>query len=102
MTVSGGPLTQRQIRRVEMPLGMLVAFLDRQSDLLNSPRLHTAQADARHGKLILYIESTSSHPVPMDLDLNWEEIFGTIPCASCGTPTTVENITVCKNCATPK
>ena len=76
----------------------LVQFLDRQSDLLNRPRLHTAQADVRHKKLVLYIESDTSHPVPMDLPLNWDEIFGVIPCQVCGQATPVEDITVCKRC----
>lgn len=102
MPISGGPLVARQIRRLKVPLQKLVDYLDRQTGLLTNTRLHTAQADARQKVLIIYVESDSDHPVSLDLDLDWEEIFGTIPCLSCGKMTHVEHITVCSNCARPK
>ena len=81
-----------------MPLEALVQFLDRKTDMISRPRLHTAIADVRHKVLVLFIESDTAHPVSMNLELDWNEIFGVIPCEVCGKDTPVESITVCRTC----
>jgi hypothetical protein len=89
----------RQIRRVTLPLDKLVEFIDRQTTLLTNTRLHNAQTDIRSKRVVLYIESDTDHPVPLDLILDWDEIFGTIPCAVCGQLTPVERIVTCTECS---
>ncbi len=93
---------KRQVRRVLMPSAKLMEFLSRRAPQeFVEARLLEMNADVRTGRVILHIETKTdelldenSHPRPLDHELDWDEIFGVIPCEVCGEPTPVEEITV--------
>jgi len=79
-----------------MPIQSLIEYLDRRTHELTKARIHHANVDT-HGKMFyLYVESEHDKPVPVDLSLDWKEIFGDVVCEITGEPTFVDDITVSK------
>jgi hypothetical protein len=93
---------KKQVRRVVMPSAKLMEFLGRRAPQeFVQAKLLELHSDVRTGQVILHIDTKTDqvmddagHPVPLDHELNWDEIFGIIPCAASGEMTPVENITV--------
>lgn len=93
------PPPTRQLRKVVLPLTKLIEYLDRRTNELTNAKLHHANYDQDSGRMFLYIESEHGKPVPADVPMNWDEIFGTIPCEVSGERTFVDDITVSRAAA---
>lgn len=91
------PNAPRQLRRVEVPLAMLVQYIDRRTEELADAKIHHAQVDDSGHKLFLYIETAVEAPLQQTIKLDWQQIFGIIPCEGCARPCPVEDITVCSH-----
>jgi hypothetical protein len=93
---------KRQVRRVILPTQKLFSFLCRRAPAeFVRAKLLELHSDVRTNQLILHIETQTDvvmdeagHPVPLDHTLDWDEVFGIIPCEVSGEPTPVEDITV--------
>lgn len=78
-----------------MPVQKLVEFLDRKTDQLTNARIHHAAVEPKGPRMFLYIETEDPRPEnTLDIKLDWNEIFGDVPCAVTGIPTFVDQITV--------
>jgi hypothetical protein len=81
---------------------MLTEYLVRTSpEALPQARLLEIHSDVRTRRVILHLETKTDqvkdeagHPVPLDHAVNWDEVFGVIPCEASGEMTPVEDITV--------
>jgi hypothetical protein len=93
---------KRQARRVVLPVAMLTEYLVRTApEALPQARLLEIHSDVRTRCVILHLETKTDqvrdeagHPVPLDHAVNWDEVFGVIPCEASGEMTQVEDITV--------
>lgn len=97
MSDLSNPFAPRQIRRVVMPLQLLVEYIDRRTRELTDARVHHAQVDEAGRILYLYIETAVGEPKPVDIDMDWNDMLGLSSCDVCGKPCPVENLTICKD-----
>lgn len=85
-----------------MPLQLLIEYIDRRTHELTDAIIHDVKADDRTKRLYLHIETKTDengHMLPFDFDLDWNEIFGVIPCEVSGEAYPVEEITVSRAAA---
>jgi hypothetical protein len=93
----------RQIRRVILPTQVVIDYLNRHyKDHIQNGRLHRCHADPHTGQIFLHVEHDGSDPAQLVLDVDWNQVFGIVPCAHCGVTTGVENLTVCETCRKEK
>lgn len=84
----------RQQRRCRLPIGKLVDYIDRRTKELRGAIIHHVNAD--HNSLYLYLDSLTGDPVPLEFNIDWEAIFGDVPCAVTGKKTFVDDVVVSK------
>jgi hypothetical protein len=93
---------KKQARRVILPVDLLLQYLQRIAPQeFPNVLMREIHADVRTKQCILHLETntdqvldSAGHPVPMTRQVDWNKVFGKVPCEASGETTPVEELTV--------